>query len=68
MSDNNFCFALEIGNATGMPERSWSTVQDWNLQNSKILTESVMGTIKIRPAMFSNINTRNGLVDASQTV
>jgi len=27
-----------------------------------------MGTIKIRPAMFSNINTRNGRVDASQPV
>jgi len=27
-----------------------------------------MGTIKIRPAMFSNINTRNGGVDASQPV
>jgi len=27
-----------------------------------------METIKIRPAMFSNINTRNGRVDASQPV
>jgi len=27
-----------------------------------------MGTIKTRPAMFSNINTRNGRVDASQPV
>ena len=25
-----------------------------------------MGTIKTRPAMFSNINTRNGRIDASQ--
>jgi len=30
--------------------------------------KSVMGTIKTRPAMFSNINTRNGRVDASQPV
>jgi hypothetical protein len=28
----------------------------------------VMGTIKTRPVMFSNINTRNGRVDASQPV
>ena len=27
-----------------------------------------MGTIKTRPAMFSNINTRNGRVDESQPV
>ena len=27
-----------------------------------------MGTIKTRPVMFSNINTRNGRVDASQPV
>jgi hypothetical protein len=27
-----------------------------------------MGTIKTQPAIFSNINTRNGHVDASQPV
>ena len=32
------------------------------------LNESVMGTIKTQPTMFSNINTRNGRIDASQPV
>jgi hypothetical protein len=65
ISDKSIFIYLQV--APGKSSYVQKTLKGDNLQLMSG-NSSVMGTIKTQPAMFSNINTRNGHVDASQPV